>query len=185
MELVAPLGSLSRFLHVLLPSLSSRYTFLHTSEFSLQDARDLSYHLTAIVSLEKVMNISQPSKESMDRFFKANEELMRMGEIFRGNIDVALDGFRTRMEAFLKTHFMEKAVAEMLAQTFSEFERETRTNLDGINKICTEGGQWYAFCFGSALGHQVSPPGSAEVPDMKAKRTALPQLKEIQCRTRN
>ena len=63
-----------------------------------------------------------------------------------------------------------EAVAEMLAQTFSEFEREARTNLDGINKICTEGGQWYAFCFGSALGRPVRPPGSADPPqDVKAK----------------
>ena len=116
------------------------------------------------------MNITQPSQESLDRFFKANEELMRMGETFRGNIDVALDGFKIRMEAFLKTHFMEKAVAEMLAQTFSEFERETRTNLDGINRICTEGGQWYAFCFGSALGRQVRPPASPDpTQDVKAK----------------
>jgi hypothetical protein len=116
------------------------------------------------------MNISQPSQESLDRFLQANEELMRMGETFRGNIDVALDGFKIRMETFLKTHFVEKAVAEMLTQTFSEFERETRTNLDGINKICTEGGQWYAFCFGSALGRPVRPPGSPDPPqDLKAK----------------
>ncbi len=73
------------------------------------------------------MHSSQPSQESLDRFFKANEELMKMGELFRGNIDVALDGFKTRLEAFLKTHFLEKAVAEMLAQSFYEFEREART----------------------------------------------------------
>ena len=108
------------------------------------------------------MNTSQPSQESLDRFLKAHEELMRMGEAFRGNIDVALDGFKIRMETFLKTHFMDRAVAEMLTQTFSEFERETRTNLEGINKICTEGGQWYAFCFGTALGREVRPPGSAD-----------------------
>jgi len=116
------------------------------------------------------MNISQPSQESLDRFLQANAELMRMGEAFRGNIDVALDAFKIRMEAFLKSHFMEKAVAEMLAETFYEFERETRTNLDGIEKIYTEGGQWYAFCFGSALGRQVRPPGSTgPTQDVKAK----------------
>ena len=116
------------------------------------------------------MNISQPSQESLDRFLQANAELMRMGEAFRGNIDVALDAFKIRMEAFLKSHFMEKAVAEMLAETFYEFERETRTNLDGIEKIYTEGGQWYAFCFGSALGRQVRPPGSTgPAQDVKAK----------------
>jgi hypothetical protein len=116
------------------------------------------------------MNSTQPSQESLDRFFKANEELMKMGETFRGNINVALDGFKVRMEAFLKTHFMEKAVADMLAQTFSEFERETRSNLEGINRICTEGGQWYAFCFGSALGRQVQPPVNPDTDqDVKAK----------------
>ena len=116
------------------------------------------------------MNITQPSQDSLDRFFQASDELMRMGETFRENIDVALDTFKTRMDAFLKTHFMEKAVAEMLAQTFSDFEREARTNLDGINRICTEGGQWYAFCFGSALGRQVMPPGSPDpAQDVKGK----------------
>jgi len=116
------------------------------------------------------MNTSQPSQDSLDRFLKASEELMKMGGTFKGNIDVALDGFKVRMETFLKTHFIEKAVAEMLAQTFSEFERETRTNLDGINRICTEGSQWYAFCFGSVLGRQVKPPGSADsAQDVKAK----------------
>jgi hypothetical protein len=116
------------------------------------------------------MNRTQPSQESLDRFFKANEELMRMGVVFRGNIDAALDGFKIRLEALLKTHFLEKAVAEMLGETFREFERETRTNLDGIDRICTEGGQWYAFCFGSAMGRQVSPPASLDADhSLKAK----------------
>ena len=106
------------------------------------------------------MSTTEQSQESIDRFFKASEELMKMGETFSGNIDAALESFKTRMDAYLKTHFLEKAVAEMLAQTFFEFEREIRTNLAGINKICTEGGQWYAFCFGSALGRQVRPPAN-------------------------
>jgi len=104
------------------------------------------------------MSTTQQSQESADRFLKASEELMRMGESFSGNIDVALAEFKLRLDAYLKSHFLEKAVAEMLAQSFSEFELEIRTNLGGINKICTEGGQWYAFCFGSALGRQVRPP---------------------------
>ena len=113
------------------------------------------------------MSTAQPSTESVDRFLKASEELMKMGESFSGNIDVALEGFKTRLDVYLKTHFLEKAVAEMLAQTFSQFEREIRTNLDGINKICTEGGQWYAFCLGNALGRPVRPDQQAQ--DLKAK----------------
>lgn len=114
------------------------------------------------------MSTTQQSQESVDRFLKASEELMRMGESFSGNIDAALEGFRIRLDGFLKSHFLEKAVAEMLAQAFSEFEREIRTNLNGINKICTEGGQWYAFCFGSALGREVRPPAQP-AQDLKAR----------------
>jgi hypothetical protein len=120
------------------------------------------------------MHSTQPSQESIDRFFKANEELMKMGDVFRGNINTALDGFKIRLEAFLKTHFMEKAVAEMLAQTFGEFEREARTNLAGIDRICTEGGQWYAFCFGSALGRSVPTPANANAEQNAKAKTASP-----------
>jgi len=116
------------------------------------------------------MHSNETSQESLDRFFKANEELVKMGEAFRGNIDSALDGFKTQLEAFLKTHFLEKAVAEMLAQSFTEFEREARSNLDGIDRICTEGGQWYAFCFASALGRVAQPPGNPDAAQrVKAK----------------
>lgn len=115
------------------------------------------------------MSTTQPSQDSVDRFLKASGDLMSLGETFSGNIDTALEGFKVRLEAFLKTHFLERAVAEMLAKSFSEFEGEIRTNLDGINKICTEGGQWYAFCFGSALGRPVLPPTSAETEQAQAK----------------
>lgn len=116
------------------------------------------------------MSIANPPQESVDRFLKASEELMKLGEGFSENIDAALAAFKLRLEAYLKTHFLEKAVAEMLAQSFSEFEREIRTNLDGINKICTEGGQWYAFCFGTALGRPVqAPANSAPAQGLKTK----------------
>jgi hypothetical protein len=117
------------------------------------------------------MSTSQQSQDSVDRFLKASADLMSLGGTFSGNIDAALDGFKLRLEVFLKSHFLEKAVAEMLAQSFSEFERELRTNLEGINKICTEGGQWYAFCFGNALGRQVQPPASTDIALEQRART--------------
>jgi len=117
------------------------------------------------------MSTAQPSRESADQFFKASDDLMKMGATFSGNIDVALDSFKLRLEGFLKTNFLERAVAEMLTHSFSEFERDIRTNLGGINKICTEGGQWYAFCFGSALGRDVHPPATL---DSKQSPTSKP-----------
>jgi len=116
------------------------------------------------------MNTTQPSQESVDRFLRASEELMRMGATFSEKIEAALEGFKIRLEPCLKTHFVEKAVTEMVAHSFSDLEREVRTNLDGINKICTEGSQWYAFCFGAALGREVRPPVNPETAqELKAK----------------
>jgi hypothetical protein len=116
------------------------------------------------------MNTNQPPQESVDRFLKASEELMRMGATFSENIEAALEGFKFRLEPCLRTHFVEKAVTEMVAQSLSELEREVRNNLDGINRICTEGSQWYAFCFGTVLGREVRPPANtAPAEDLKAK----------------
>ena len=121
------------------------------------------------------MSTAQPPRESVDQFLKASDELMKMGVTFSANIDVALDDFKLRLEGFLKTNFLERAVAEMLTHSFSEFERDLRTNLVGINKICTEGGQWYAFCFGSALGRDVPPPASSDSKQGSASKPSTSQ----------
>ena len=83
---------------------------------------------------------------------------MQTGLLFSENIDTALHEFKTALELSLKTHFMATAVAEMMARSFESLERKVLTNLEGINNICTEGGQWYSFYLGTALGRVASPP---------------------------
>ena len=98
--------------------------------------------------------------DTLDRFLKASEEMMQLGLSYSGNIDSSIESFKQRFASILKTHFLEKAVAEMLAESFAGFEKDIRKNLKGIDGIYTEGGQWYAFCFGSALGRPMEPPAS-------------------------
>jgi hypothetical protein len=114
------------------------------------------------------MNRVPPNQTSIDRFFKANEELMNIGTSCSDKLIAAMESFKATFDNVLKTHFVEKGVAEMLAQSFSELEREVSTNVDGIRKICTEGGQWYAFCFGTILGREVEPPLAEEDSGQKA-----------------
>lgn len=104
------------------------------------------------------MNSISQNPESIDRFLKASGELMEMGASCSSNINEALESFKLQFGTVLKTHFVERAVAEMMDKTFSEFERKVRTNVQDITKICTEGGQWYTFCFGAAFGRQMDPP---------------------------
>jgi hypothetical protein len=100
-------------------------------------------------------------EDDIDKLLKASDDLMKTGIVFSGNIDTALQEFKTAFELSLKTHFMATAVVEMLAQSFEKLEEKVQSNLEGINNICTEGGQWYSFYLGMALGRAVSLPSIA------------------------
>jgi hypothetical protein len=97
-------------------------------------------------------------EEDVNKLLQASDDLMQTGLLFSHNIDTALNEFKATLELSLKTHFLATAVAEMMARSFESLERKVLTNLEGINNICTEGGQWYSFYLGSALGRVASPP---------------------------
>lgn len=97
-------------------------------------------------------------EEDVNKLLQASDDLMQTGLLFSHNIDTALQEFKTSLELSMKTHFLATAVAEMMARSFESLERKVLTNLEGINNICTEGGQWYSFYLGTALGRVASPP---------------------------
>jgi len=113
------------------------------------------------------------TEDDVNKLLKTSENLMQTGLMLSENIDTALREFKTAFELSLKTHFMATAVAEMLAQSFEKLEQKLQSNIEGINNICTEGGQWYSFYLGTALGRAVSPPSTAtEAPPEKARGKA-------------
>jgi hypothetical protein len=97
-------------------------------------------------------------EEDVNKLLQASDDLMQTGLLFSHNIDAALHEFKAALELSLKTHFLATAVAEMMARSFESLEKKVLTNLEGINNICTEGGQWYSFYLGTALGRVASPP---------------------------
>ena len=103
-------------------------------------------------------------EEDITRLLKTSEELMQMGLAFSGDIEAALLEFKTSFELSLKTHFIAVGVSEMLTKSFQALEKKVQLNLDGINKICTEGGGWYSFYLGTALGRKMPAPESASPP---------------------
>ena len=110
-------------------------------------------------------------EEDIKKLLKASEDLMQMGLLFSAGIDTALKEFKTAFELSMKTHFMASAVAEMLSRSFNNLEQKVTTNLDGMNSIYTEGGEWYTFYLGMALG-RVGPPPALQAPAEKAQAKA-------------
>ncbi|MFN8007627.1 MAG: hypothetical protein U0V70_11490 [Terriglobia bacterium] len=75
--------------------------------------------------------------------------------------------FKTAFELSMKTHFTAAAVAEMLSRSFEKMEQKVQTNLEGINNIYTEGGQWYSYYLGMALGRVSPAPPSKSSPEKR------------------
>jgi hypothetical protein len=98
------------------------------------------------------------SEEEIDKFLNASEDLMKLGIEFSQNIDAAFLEFKHVLELMIRSNFVEKAVIEMLNDSFAKMEAKVKTNLESIVSIYNEGGQWYSFYLGRALGKNIEAP---------------------------
>ncbi|MEW5976050.1 MAG: hypothetical protein AB1898_09640 [Acidobacteriota bacterium] len=98
--------------------------------------------------------------EEVNQFLKSSEELIELGTSFAANISAALENFRHDMDMMASSPFVEKAVQDMLNESFSRMEARVKSNLANIESICRDGGQWYSFYLNRALGRKVTPPKS-------------------------
>ena len=99
-----------------------------------------------------------PSEDEVKKFMDASDDLMKLGIDFSQNVGLAFLEFRQQLDMVMKTNFVEKAVIEMLSESFSRMESKVNTNLESIVKIYREGGQWYSFFLGRALGKNSDAP---------------------------
>jgi hypothetical protein len=104
------------------------------------------------------MTRRNPSEENIDKLLKASEDLMNLGMSFTHKIDTAFGEFKRNFELMMRSNFLEKAVTEMLAESFATLENVVKANLENIDQIYTEGGDWYSFYLGKAAGKEVLPP---------------------------
>lgn len=105
-----------------------------------------------------------PTEEDVNKFLKASEDLMNLGITFSHNIDSAFLEFKQTLELMIKSNFVERAVVEMLANSFNKLESTVKFNLENIVNIYTEGGQWYYFYLGRAVGRNIDVPVSRRRP---------------------
>jgi hypothetical protein len=98
-----------------------------------------------------------PSDEEVKKFIDASDDLMKLGIDFSHNIGLAFLEFRQHLEKMMKTNFVEKAVVEMLSDSFMSMEAKVKSNLESIVRIYQEGGQWYSFYLDRAIRRNSGP----------------------------
>ena len=98
------------------------------------------------------------SDEQVKKFLAASDDLMKLGVEFSRNIDLAFREFKQHLEMMTRTDFVEKAVVEMLTDSFERMEAKVKANLENIVSIYQEGGQWYSFYLCRAIGKRVGLP---------------------------
>ena len=59
-----------------------------------------------------------PSDEEVKKFIDASDDLMKLGIDFSHNIGLAFLEFRQHLEEMMKTNLVEKAVVELLSDSF-------------------------------------------------------------------
>jgi hypothetical protein len=97
------------------------------------------------------MQKRKPREEDIRKFMQGCEDLMRLGSKFTENIRKALSDLKQTYDPALKSQYVDKAVVELLTRALQDFEKKMESNLEGIDKICTKGGKWFAFYLGRAV----------------------------------
>ncbi len=90
-------------------------------------------------------------EDDIQKFMQGCEDLVRLGTSFAENIRSALGNLKKTYDPALKSQYVDKAVVDLLTNSWSEFEKKVNANLDGIDKICTKGGKWFAYYLGRSV----------------------------------
>jgi hypothetical protein len=121
------------------------------------------------------------SEDDIQKFMQGCEDLMRLGAKFTANIRQAVQDLKNTYDPALKSQYVDKAVVELLTRSLQTFENKVESNLEGIDKICTKGGKWFAFYLGRRIEKQTNgeqkPPSPTALPNHSVEsKLALRQI---------
>lgn len=88
------------------------------------------------------------SDDEIQKFIQGCEDFIRLGNSFSVHIREAFEELKKTCEPLAKSNYVDKAIGELLDKSLSNFESKLNANLDGIEKICTKGSQWFTYYLG-------------------------------------
>lgn len=86
--------------------------------------------------------------EEIQKFLQGCEDFIRLGNSFSQHIREAFEELKNTCEPVAKSNYVDKAIGDLLDKSLKEFETKMSANLQGIEKICTKGSQWFAYYLG-------------------------------------
>ncbi len=119
------------------------------------------------------------NEDDVQKFLQGCEDLMQLGTKFTENIRKAVADLKATYDPVLKSQYVDKGVVELLTRSLQDFEKRIESNLEGIDKICTKGGKWFAFYLGRAVeqeAHSQDPQGG-QLKVLEGRKEAPPSLK--------
>jgi hypothetical protein len=88
------------------------------------------------------------SDDEIQKFLQGCEDFIRLGNSFSQHIREAFEELKNTYEPVAKSNYVDKAIGDLLEKSLKEFESKMTANLQGIEKICTKGSQWFAYYLG-------------------------------------
>jgi hypothetical protein len=88
------------------------------------------------------------SDDEIQKFLQGCEDFIRLGNSFSQHIREAFDELKKTYEPVAKSQYVDKAIGDLLEKSLKEFETKMTANLQGIEKVCTKGSQWFAYYLG-------------------------------------
>ena len=88
------------------------------------------------------------SDDEIQKFLQGCEDFIRLGNSFSQHIREAFEELKKTYEPVAKSQYVDKAIGDLLEKSLKEFETKMIANLQGIEKVCTKGSQWFAYYLG-------------------------------------
>jgi hypothetical protein len=99
----------------------------------------------------KAMRSSTISEKNAEQLINTIKTLIDRIHSSSTQISQNLDEFQSIFGKTLQTHFVERAVAEMLQEPFSRLQESVQKNLDVTDTAFSQLSNWFSFYFGVPL----------------------------------
>ena len=116
--------------------------------------------------------------DEIQKFIQGCEDFIRLGNSFSQHIREAFEELKKTYEPVAKSNYIDKAAGDLLEKSLKNFETKMTANLQGIEKICTKGSQWFAYYLGRGMESNLAGNNQEKTSKESAEKSTQLILKD-------